>query len=556
MSWPSDPHHALTNRRRSSSPSPLLPEEAVLGQLLPAFDGIEAPGWLLRRIAAGHAHGVTLFLRANAADADGLSRLTEQLHSAAPGHLPLLIGADQEGGQLVGLGHHTTRFPGAMALGAADDEALTEAVGEATARELRALGITVNYAPVCDVAVEPGNVSLGTRAFGSDPAAIGRHAAALTRGLQIGGVVATPKHFPGFGAVDVDPHFALAVIDRDIDELESRELMPFRRAFEAGARMVMSGHVALPAITGDRALPATVSRLVMHELLRGRLGFDGVSITDAMDMKAVAQGTGQVVDSIVALRAGVDLLLLTPDRAAQRRLEEGLRQAAVRGLVPAGRIRSSHRRLIRLRRWLKHFEWPDQSVVLSERHRELARRSARAAITLLRDDAGLLPLRPGESDRIVVITPEPRELTPADSSADEPLALADAVRRHHHDVLDVRVASEPGDDEITAARDAAAGAQLVIVATLATDVQPSQARLVEAIMGTGTATITVAMRTPYDLADYPRSATHLCSYSIVPASVGAVADAVFGRAPIGGRLPVDIPGLYPRGHGMEVTQWP
>ncbi len=122
--------------------------------------------------------------------------------------------------------------------------------------------------------------------------------------------------------------------------------------------MVMSGHVALPAVTGDRALPATVSRAVMHELLRDRLGFNGVSITDAMDMKAVAQGVGEVVDSIVALRAGVDLLLMTPDRAAQRRLEAGLRQAAVRGLVPSSRVRASHRRLMRLRRWLQHFAWP------------------------------------------------------------------------------------------------------------------------------------------------------------------------------------------------------
>ena len=243
----------------------------------------------MRRIAAGHAHGVTVFLRANAAKADGLAALTEQLHGAAPGHLPLLIGADQEGGQLVGLGHDTTRFPGAMALGAADDTALTEATGRATARELRALGVTVDYAPVCDVAVEPENVSLGTRAFGSDPAAIARHAAALTRGLQEGGVVATPKHFPGFGAVNADPHCARASLELDLDGLEARELVPFRGAFEAGAGMVMSGHVAWPAVTGDRALPATVSRLVMHELLRNHLVFTGVSITDAMDMKAVAQ---------------------------------------------------------------------------------------------------------------------------------------------------------------------------------------------------------------------------------------------------------------------------
>ncbi len=556
MSWPSDPERAPATGRRATRPGPVPPGESVLGQLLPAFVGTEAPGWLLRRIAAGHAHGVTVFLRANAADADRLSSLTEQLHSAAPGDLPLLIGADQEGGQLVGLGHDTTRFPGAMALGAADDEGMTEATGRATARELRALGITVDYAPVCDVAVEPGNTSLGTRAFGSDPVAIARHAAALTRGLQEGGVVATPKHFPGFGAVDVDPHFDLAAIDLDIDELEARELVPFRAAIEAGAGMVMSGHVALPAVTGDRALPATVSREVMHDLLRERLGFEGVSITDAMDMRAVAQGVGGVVDSIVALRAGVDLLLLTPDRAAQKRLEEGLRQAALRGLVPASRIRASGRRLLRLRRWLQHFAWPERSVVRSRAHRELARSSARAAITLVRDDAQLLPLRPRAEDRVVVITPQPRELTPADSSADEPLALADAVRHHHPEVRDVRVGSEPGDDEITMARGAAAAAELVIVVTLATNVQAGQARLVEAVLETGTPTVTVAMRTPYDLADYPRSATHLCSYSIVPASVGAVADALFGRAPIGGRLPVDIPGLYPRGHGMEVTKWP
>jgi beta-N-acetylhexosaminidase len=209
-----------------------------------------------------------------------------------------------------------------------------------------------------------------------------------------------------------------------------------------------------------------------------------------------------------------------------------------------------------LRRWLKHFEWPDRSVVRSDRHRQLARRAAAAAITLVRDDAGWLPLRPSPADRILVITPQPRELTPADSSAAEPLALADAVRRHHRGVLALRVGSEPDDDEIRAAREAATTADVALVATLATNVQPSQARLVNAVMETGTPTVTVAMRTPYDLADYPRSATHLCSYSIVPASVGALADALFGQAPIGGRLPVDIPGLYPRGHGMEVTDWP
>ena len=309
----------------------------------------------------------------------------------------------------------------------------------------------------------------------------------------------------------------------------------------------------MSAATATRASAPARSSAVSPD---ARLGFTGVSITDAMDMKAVAQGIGGVVDSIVALRAGVDLLLLTPDRQAQKRLEDGLRQAAVRGLVPASRIRASGRRLLRLRRWLKHFSWPERTYVKSQAHRDLARRSARAAVTLVRDEAGLLPLRPKPGQRVLVITPRPRELTPADSSADEPLALAEAVRRHHPDVLDLRVPSEPSDDHIRGAREAAREVELVVVVTLASTVQPSQARLVEAVLDTGTPTVTVAMRTPYDLADYPRSATHLCSYSIVPASVGAVADALFGQAPIGGRLPVAIPGLYPRGHGLEVSQWP
>jgi beta-N-acetylhexosaminidase len=218
-------------------------------------------------------------------------------------------------------------------------------------------------------------------------------------------------------------------------------------------------------------------------------------------------------------------------------------------------MHASLRRVRRLRRWLGDFEPPDRGVVRSQAHRELARRAAGAAVTLVRDDGGLLPLRPAAAERIVVITPQPRDLTPADSSSDEPLALAEAVRRYRDEVTHVRVSADPSAAEIAAARDAAAGARVAIVATLAADAQPGQARLVEAILSSGTPTVTLAMRTPYDLAAYPRAGTHLCSYAIVPASVGAVADVLFGRVPVRGRLPVPIPGLYPRGHGRKVETW-
>jgi beta-N-acetylhexosaminidase len=208
-----------------------------------------------------------------------------------------------------------------------------------------------------------------------------------------------------------------------------------------------------------------------------------------------------------------------------------------------------------LRRWLAGFEPPDRGVVRGPAHRELARRAAAAAVTLVRDEGALLPLRPVTGDRIVVITPQPRDLTPADSSSDEPLALAAAVRRHHDEVTDVRVTADPSAAEIAGAREAAAGARYAIVASLAADAQPGQARLVDAILSSGTPTVTLAMRTPYDLAAYPGAGTHLCSFAIVPASVGAVADVLFGRLPVRGRLPVAIPGLYPRGHGREVDAW-
>jgi beta-N-acetylhexosaminidase len=289
----------------------------------------------------------------------------------------------------------------------------------------------------------------------------------------------------------------------------------------------------------------------MHDLLRGALRFGGVSITDAMDMRALAQGVGQVVEAIAALRAGVDLLLLTPDRAAQRRLEAGLSLAAQRRLVPAAHIREASARILALRRWAGRFPWGERADIRSAAHEALAHEAAARAITLVRDEDALLPLRLAPGDRVAVITPQPRDLTPADSSVTEPLDLAAAVARRHPEVLDVRTASLPTDGEIAAARAAALGCRVAIVGSIATGAQPAQARLVSEVVATGTPTVTVALRTPYDLIEYPAARTHICTYAIVPSAVEALAAALFGTRDIGGRLPVPISGLYPRGHGID-----
>ncbi len=363
----------------------------TLARLMVAFVGTELPESAARRIREQGVAGVTLFPAHNLVDPPQLRELTSAIQRARPaGEPPLLIAADQEGGQLIGLGERTTQFAGAMALGATDDEALAERVAGAMARELRALGVNVDYAPVCDVASDPANPALGIRSFGDDPEMVGRLAAATVRGLQDEGVAATAKHFPGAGDTAADPHHELPLVRRTSTQLAERELVPFRAALRAGVRMVMTGHFAL---AGQRdELPTSLSAAVLRDLLRGQLGFDGVTITDALDMRALAQGSAQIVDAIAALRAGEDVLLGTADESALERLEEGLAQAQRRGLFDAGDDAAARHRLRGLRQWVGQRDQPPLDIVGCDEHQALAAELARRSITLVRNDEGLLPL--------------------------------------------------------------------------------------------------------------------------------------------------------------------
>ena len=519
----------------------------LLGRVMLAFEGFTVPEGIRRRLAEPAA-GVTLFRPFNVRDAGQVRELTTELQACTRDRL--LIAVDQEGGQLAALGDVATPFAGAMALGAIGDPALAERVGRAIGLELRAMGITLNYSPVCDLALEPANQAIGIRSFGDDPVQVGRLAAATVRGLQSAGVAAAIKHFPGLGAAQVDSHHGLAVVEGDHSQLTDRELVPFRAAIEAGARVVMSGHVATPGLSGSDVLPATLSRAVMDGVLRQRLGFDGVTITDALDMGAIAQGDDQVVDILAALHAGVDLLLTMDDVSARERIERGLRQIVSRELLDGGDLEASAARLATLREWLAGFEEPDLSVVRSGAHLALAQEIARRAVTLVRDEAGLLPLRLASDARILVIMPRPIDLTPADTSSYVPPGLATALRAHHRAVDELVVDFSPSDDEVFRARDLARAADLVVVGTIAANVDAAQAGLVDALVRDGTPTVAVALRTPFDLAAYPDATTYVCTYGILPPSMEALAEALFGRIPFAGRLPAAIPGLARTGHGL------
>lgn len=530
--------------------------DSILSRVMLAFDGEVLPEDMARRMAGAPAAGVTLFRHGNVRTPGQVRELTEAVQRAAAragspagagavagagAASPVLVAADQEGGQFLALGDGSTPFAGNMALGAVDDEALTERVGCAIGVEARAMGVNVVYAPVLDIASNPSNPALGIRAFGDDAASVGRHGAAMVRGLQAAGVAATVKHAPGAGEAADDPHHGLATVGASRAILDAREFVPFRAAFSAGARLAMSAHVAVPAVTGRGDLPSTLSRAVMTGLLRRDLGFEGVTISDALDMAGVGRGSDGVPDVVAAVRAGVDLLLTAADAEACEGIERVLVEAASSGSFDAAELAATERRVAALRSWLGSAgPAPDLAVVGGAEHRALAAELAARSITLVRDPDRLLPLRWGAYSRVLAVMARPSDLTPADTSSTVAPTLAGALRRYHPDVDEMVVEPEQNAAAIAAVRARALGADLAVVGTIDGHRLRSQLDLVDAIASTGIHMIAVAMRGPWDVAAYPADVAALATYSILPGSLDALAAVLAGDAQATGRLPVRV----------------
>jgi beta-N-acetylhexosaminidase len=316
--------------------------------LIPPFPGKRAPRWVLAALERGLA-GVTIF-GPNIAGPEQLAGLTAQLRSA--GGLPL-VAIDEEGGDVTRIAHLTgSPYPGNAALGAVDDPALTAAVHRALGQDLADLGINVDLAPSVDVNTAADNPVIGIRSFGSDPDLVARHAAAAVRGLQAAGVAACAKHFPGHGSTSADSHHGIVTVAASLDLLRRRDLPPFIAAIAAGVRGVMPGHLRVPELTGDA--PATLSAAALNGLLRGELGFTGVVISDALEMRAVSDLYGIPEAAVLAVAAGTDLLCFGRDAAEDSYLavRRALGEAVASGRLPAERLAQAQQNVARLRDWL------------------------------------------------------------------------------------------------------------------------------------------------------------------------------------------------------------
>ncbi|GAA2598434.1 glycoside hydrolase family 3 protein [Dactylosporangium fulvum] len=329
----------------------------ALGTLLSAFRGEQAPRWAVDLLAEGLA-GHVLF-GFNIVERGQLATLSASLHAARDG---VLIGIDEEGGDVTRLAHHSgSPYPGNAALGVLGDPAITRRVYRTIGAELDELGLNLNLAPTVDVNTADDNPIIGTRSFGADPQAVAAHTAAAVLGLQSAGVAACAKHFPGHGATLADSHLELPTVDIDLSVLRGRELPPFVAAIEAGTKSIMTAHIRVPSLTGDA--PATFSRAVLVDLLRGDLGFDGVVVTDALEMLGAARHAGSVpAGAVLALSAGADLLCIGAD------VDEALTLACVDeivaavhdGRLPVARLEEAVARVTALAEWTRQGDRTDR----------------------------------------------------------------------------------------------------------------------------------------------------------------------------------------------------
>ena len=476
--------------------------------------------------------GVVLFGR-NLRDPRQIRDLTAAIRRRAS--RPVHIALDQEGGHIVRIGEPLTHFPSAMAVGATRSEVLAFAAAKASGEELHALGIDVVLAPVLDVVTDPRNPTVGARSFGADPDLVARLGVATLLGYRAAGITAVPKHFPGHGRTGTDSHVAAARVAGGRIAL-APDLVPFRAAVGAGARVIMVSHIVYDGVSNG--LPASLSHAVMNGLLRRGLGFDGLVLTDAMVMDAVLEGRSPAEACVAALLAGADVVMpLEP----QRKVLPAIERAIADGVLGARRLESTVRRLEHLdaltaadaERHVGDMGAPEGSDAAS--HHDIALAVARASVTLVRGRR-LLPITPDTS--ILLVEQPSGHRSPIEDDRGSP-----SVERQFLTALPLtrHVSVEPARARGLLWLDAAARASdLVVLATRDAYLDPAAPALVRRLLGSGRHVVLVAMRSPWDCAALPRTDVAIATYADVPASIQALLEALTGRGTFPGRLPIPL----------------
>ncbi|MHA6533637.1 beta-N-acetylhexosaminidase [Paenibacillus sp. BAC0078] len=587
-----------------------------IGQMLMCgFEGTAASGEVLKLVADSGIGGVIYFAR-NVESPEQVARLTADLQQAAAeaGKAPLWISIDQEGGMVARITEGIALMPGGMAITAAGSEDGAYQAAWISGRELTALGINLNYAPVLDVNNNARNPVIGVRSFGESPEQAAEYGAAMIRGFQAAGIAATAKHFPGHGDTDVDSHLDLPTIRHDRERMDRVELLPFRRAIAEGVDAMMSAHIYFPALEQEK-LPVTLSKSVLTGLLREELGFQGVIMTDCMEMNAIAEHYGTAPASVMAIEAGADIVLISHRADRQRDAIEAIRAAVAEGRIDEARIDESVRRLLALKvkrgviasgagasggtgvdvgagrlsagsgdvggsggadvgtvvnvagdtdagtnggasadssAVARSASFEEKLAVLgTPAHLEVARHISEASITLVRNNTSMLPLQSGKT---LVITAAPVVATLVDESFAAAPGLGAMLEKYGLDSIDRVVPA--GEIAVYAAKllEEAQVKEIeqIVVGTYNAQFHVEQIKLVESLLALGKPLAVVALRNPYDLLAMPDVQVYAAAYESRPLALESTAKALLGVIPFRGRLPVSLGEEYPAGWGISL----
>ena len=539
-------------------------EEKVSQLFMVGFTGTEPTEAVLELIQRGIG-GIIYFAR-NVESPGQLAALSRQLQEVAtrsPVGLPLFIAIDQEGGIVSRLREVAgfLQMPGNMLLGATGDEGLVEKVASGTAGQLRAVGINMNFAPVVDVNNNPANPVIGVRSFGDDPAMVARLGAAAVRGYQGQGVLATAKHFPGHGDTEVDSHIDLPLISHSQERLKEVELPPFSAAVAAGVAAIMTAHVSFlafekggqddavaAAVAVEATIPATLSEPVLQGLLRQEMGFDGLIVTDCMEMLAIVNGFGTEAAAVRAHQAGADLVLVSHTVALQRGAIDRAVTGAASGEIPLDRVDQAVRRVLETKqRFLvaADTETAGETEAGLQLGRELAQSVADRGITIVKGELG------GFSDGgiqkpVLLVVPEFHPLGEVEDAEKNggltPLAQGLAARGLT--VLERRYPlREPmgGWPEIA---DAMRDCGSVVACSADVFRHRQQADLIGVLLAArgSRPVVTASLRSPYDIIYYPEADLHLACYEETAVAQRALARVIIGEIQAKGTLPVAIRG--------------
>ncbi|GGQ21287.1 glycoside hydrolase family 3 protein [Streptomyces roseolilacinus] len=513
-------------------------------------------------VARYHVGGVIYFTWAhNTRDPHQIADLSNGIQRAALAQripLPVLISTDQEHGIVARVGEPATLLPGAMALGASGARDVARRAAHIAGAELAALGIRQNYAPVADVNVNPANPVIGVRSFGADPQAVARMVAAQVKGYRGAGVAATAKHFPGHGDTTDDSHTKLPYIHHTREQWETLDAPPFRAAIAAGIDSVMTAHIVVPSLDPSED-PATLSRPILTGILRERLGYDGVVVTDSLGMEGVRTKYGDDRVPVLALKAGCDQLLNPPDLdLAWNAVLDAVRG----GEIGEDRLDESILRILRLKARLGLLRDPYVTrekvdrVVGRRSHLDAADRIAEATTTLLLNTDGFLPLNRLTHRDLLVVGADPA--SPSGTTGPPTATLAAALTELGFTATALSTGTAPSAARIEQAVAAAAGKDAVVVGTYNVSATSAQRTLVARLAATGVPVVTVAIRNPYDVAHLTGQRATVAAYAWTDVELRAAARVLAGRARPEGRLPVpvqraDDPSrvLYPIGHGLS-----